>query len=74
MFRGRVVDIDHDNLMIEIAGQESKIEAFIELMRPTASWSWPAPDASPWCAAMRNRESIYDRDKEIPLHNAADSG
>src|SRR5205807_3660109 len=26
MFRGRVVDIDHDNLMIEIAGQESKIE------------------------------------------------
>src|SRR5882724_8012116 len=34
MFRGRVVDIDHDNLMIEIAGQEGKIEAFIDLMRP----------------------------------------
>ena len=34
MFRGRVVDIDHDNLMIEIAGQESKVEAFIDLMRP----------------------------------------
>ena len=34
MFRGRVVDISLDNLMIEISGQESKVEAFIELMRP----------------------------------------
>ena len=34
MFRGRVVDISHDTLMIEISGQERKIEAFIELMRP----------------------------------------
>ena len=34
MFRGRVVDISSDNLMIEISGQESKIEAFIALMRP----------------------------------------
>ena len=34
MFRGRVVDITHDSLMIEISGQESKIEAFIDLMRP----------------------------------------
>src|SRR4051812_28973830 len=34
MFRGRVVDIGLDNLMVEISGQEGKIEAFIELMRP----------------------------------------
>jgi acetolactate synthase-1/3 small subunit len=34
MFRGRVVDITHSTLMIEISGQESKIEAFIDLMRP----------------------------------------
>ena len=34
MFRGRVVDISPDTLMIEISGQEQKIEAFIELMRP----------------------------------------
>ncbi len=34
MFRGRVVDISADNLMLEISGQERKIEAFIELMRP----------------------------------------
>jgi acetolactate synthase-1/3 small subunit len=34
MFRGRVVDISHEDLMVEISGQESKIEAFIDLMRP----------------------------------------
>jgi acetolactate synthase-1/3 small subunit len=34
MFRGRVVDIGADSLMIEISGQERKIETFIELMRP----------------------------------------
>jgi acetolactate synthase-1/3 small subunit len=34
MFRGRVVDIDHDTVMAEVSGQESKIEAFIDLMRP----------------------------------------
>ncbi len=34
MFRGRVVDITHDTLMIEVSGTEGKIEAFIELMRP----------------------------------------
>jgi acetolactate synthase-1/3 small subunit len=34
MFRARVVDISPEDLMIEIAGQERKIEAFIELLRP----------------------------------------
>jgi acetolactate synthase I/III small subunit len=34
MFRGRVVDIGFDTLMIEISGQENKIEAFVDLMRP----------------------------------------
>jgi acetolactate synthase-1/3 small subunit len=33
-FRGRVVDIKADTLMIEISGTEEKIEAFIALMRP----------------------------------------
>ena len=34
MFRARVVDVSLGDLMIEISGQERKIEAFIELMRP----------------------------------------
>jgi acetolactate synthase-1/3 small subunit len=34
MFLGRTVDIGPDSLMLEISGQERKIDAFIELMRP----------------------------------------
>lgn len=34
IFRGRVVDVSHDQMMIEIAGQERKIEAFIDAVRP----------------------------------------
>ena len=34
MFRGRVVDISAESLMVEISGREQKIETFIELMRP----------------------------------------
>ena len=33
-YRGRTVDIQADNIMIEISGNEGKIESFIELMRP----------------------------------------
>ena len=34
IFRGRIVDVGPVEVMIEISGQESKIEAFIERMRP----------------------------------------
>jgi len=34
MFRARVVDISLDTMMIEVSGQETKIDAYIELMRP----------------------------------------
>jgi acetolactate synthase I/III small subunit len=34
IFRGHVVDVAPDEITIEIAGQEKKIEAFIDLMRP----------------------------------------
>jgi acetolactate synthase-1/3 small subunit len=34
IFRARVVDVSADMVMIEISGQERKIEAFIEMMRP----------------------------------------
>jgi acetolactate synthase-1/3 small subunit len=29
-----VVDIQHENVMVEISGTEGKVEAFIALMRP----------------------------------------
>ena len=34
LFRGKVVDISHDSLVVELAGPEAKIEAFVELARP----------------------------------------
>jgi acetolactate synthase-1/3 small subunit len=34
VFRGRVVDISTEQMMIEISGQEKKIEAFIDAVRP----------------------------------------
>jgi acetolactate synthase-1/3 small subunit len=34
IFRGRIVDVAPEMVMIEISGQEHKIQAFIELMRP----------------------------------------
>jgi acetolactate synthase I/III small subunit len=34
VFRGRIVDVAPDMVMIEISGQERKIEAFIEMIRP----------------------------------------
>lgn len=33
IFRGRIVDVSPDHVMIEISGQESKVDAFIDLMR-----------------------------------------
>ncbi len=34
IFRGRIVDVSHDMVIIEISGPERKIQSFIELMRP----------------------------------------
>jgi acetolactate synthase I/III small subunit len=34
IFRGRIVDVAPEMVIIEISGQERKIEAFIEMMRP----------------------------------------
>jgi acetolactate synthase-1/3 small subunit len=34
IFRGRIVDVAPEMLMIEISGQERKLEAFIEMIRP----------------------------------------
>jgi acetolactate synthase-1/3 small subunit len=34
IFRGRIVDVGPDELMIEISGRENKVQAFIERVRP----------------------------------------
>jgi len=34
IFRGRIVDVGPEEIMVEISGRENKLEAFIERMRP----------------------------------------
>jgi len=34
VFRGRIVDVAPDQVTVEISGQEKKVQAFVELMRP----------------------------------------
>ncbi|HVJ87613.1 MAG TPA: acetolactate synthase small subunit [Caulifigura sp.] len=34
IFRGRIVDVSAEQVMIEISGQERKVEAFIDAVRP----------------------------------------
>ena len=34
IFRGRIVDVGPNQIMVEVSGPERKIESFIELMRP----------------------------------------
>lgn len=34
IFRGKIVDVDTKSMIIEITGDEEKVSAFIELMRP----------------------------------------
>ena len=34
IFRGRIVDVSPEHVMVEISGPEKKLEAFIDLMRP----------------------------------------
>jgi len=34
LFRGRVVDVSRNSVMVELSGTEEKLEAFIDLVRP----------------------------------------
>ncbi|HEY1922188.1 MAG TPA: acetolactate synthase small subunit, partial [Tepidisphaeraceae bacterium] len=34
LFRGKVVDVAKESMMVELSGTEQKIEAFIQLMKP----------------------------------------
>ena len=34
VFRGRIVDVADEEVIVEISGQERKVESFIDLMRP----------------------------------------
>ena len=48
IFRAKIVDVENDSLMVELTGNQSKLEAFLNLL--DGSWSWQGP-GSPGCPA-----------------------
>jgi acetolactate synthase-1/3 small subunit len=67
IFRGRVVDVGPDEMMIEISGRESKIEAFIARMRPYGITELVRTGR---IAMVRSGSALYD-DNERDTHYSA---
>ena len=56
IFRGRIVNVGLDQMMVEISSQEKKIEAFIDAVRPYGILgTGPGPAGSPWSGGHRGR-------------------
>ncbi len=53
IFRGRIVDVGAADVMVEISGQENKVQAFIERIRPI----WHHRTRSNWKNRDGSRES-----------------
>ena len=62
IFRGRTVDVAPEAMIIEMSGQESKIEAFIEMMRPLGIIEPRGPAESPW---LRSRQEPAGRVESV---------
>ena len=41
VFRGRIVDVGQESLIVELTGNQSKLEGFLIWYRDTKSWNWP---------------------------------
>ncbi|NOY40432.1 MAG: acetolactate synthase small subunit [Planctomycetes bacterium] len=63
IFRGRLVDISPDQVIIEISGQEKKVMAFVELMRPFGILELVRTGR---IAMVRGVQSPEDTDSSLP--------
>jgi acetolactate synthase I/III small subunit len=72
LFRGKIIDIAKDSVMLEISGTEQKLEALIDLLRPygikelartgviaMARGQQPAKDEDPKAAGGKRTRSIH---------------
>ena len=48
VFRAHIVDVTSSSMIVEITGDEEKINGFIEVMRPRGSSNWCARALWPW--------------------------
>jgi acetolactate synthase-1/3 small subunit len=55
MFRASTVDVAADSLVVEVTGNEEKVDALIAMLTPFGVKSWCVRGAWRWCAAPRRR-------------------
>ena len=41
IFRGKIIDVAKDSLVVEATGNENKITAFLEMIEPFGILNWP---------------------------------
>ncbi len=70
IFRGRIVDVSHDSVIIEVSGPERKIESFIELMRPFGIIELARTGR---IALVRGSRRLLNGDSECPQNPEGDT-
>ena len=63
IFRGRIVDVSADHVMVELSGKEQKIESFIEAIRPFGIIEMVRAGR---IALLRGNSSSEESDKDQP--------
>ena len=71
IFRGRIVDVGANHVMIEISGRENKIEAFVERMREFGILEMVRTGR---IAMLRERTITEDQATDDALHTAEATG
>jgi acetolactate synthase-1/3 small subunit len=67
IFRGRIVDVGPEQMMVEISGQEKKLEAFIDAVRPYGIRELARTGR---IAMVRG---IHDETEEVPAEEVAEA-
>ena len=53
IFRATIVDVGKDSLTVMLTGDQSKLDALINLLEDYESWSWPVQALLDWSGAQR---------------------
>ena len=48
IFRAKIVDVDKESLMIELTGNQSKLEALLNLLMDMRSWNLQEQELQDW--------------------------
>jgi len=73
VFRGKIVDLSPAHLMVELSGQESKIEAFIDLVRPFGILELVRTGRVALARRGRITEGVDDADDQAQAENLAET-